>query len=134
MLESLLTTHVGRNTNEAIRNFMESDPLMFPGTFQKRQKTLFKKDEKGLHIKFEVPGYEKENLDLSFEEDILTLSGKGNEEEDGFEMVEDFKNSWKIKNSHKYNFSEMHAKLENGILNVTLPYKEGEEKRKIEIK
>lgn len=95
----------------------------------------------GYLVEMEIPGYNKENISIDFDNDILTVSGvrpKVEENEgDIFKIKEindtSFERKFKIKNVNEKGIT---AEYSNGILKINLLYlKENEKPRnKIEIK
>lgn len=95
----------------------------------------------GYLVEMEIPGYNKENISINFDNDILTVSGvrpKVEENEgDIFKIKEindtSFERKFKIKNVNEKGIT---AEYSNGILKINLLYlKENEKPRnKIEIK
>lgn len=95
----------------------------------------------GYLVEMEIPGYNKENISIDFDNDILTVSGVRSkvEENEGdiFKIKEindkSFERKFKIKNVNEKGIT---AEYSNGILKINLLYlKENEKPRnKIEIK
>ncbi len=90
-------------------------------------------------VKAELPGVEKDNIDISVQENRLTISGKI--ERDKEEKKEDFYYSERSYTSYsrsvdipcKVNAELITAKLKNGILTVTLPKAEEVKAKKIKV-
>lgn len=75
-------------------------------------------------FELEVPGFGSEDIDISVEGKILTVSGK--------KGVRTFKRSYRL--SSKVNTDAITAKVENGLLTLTLPSSEEAPKvRKVSI-
>ena len=98
-------------------------------------------EEKGkLVIKTEMPGIKKEDVDISLEDDILTLKAEKKEEEVTEETgyytreVHYGQYSRSIKLPFHVNSQKIAATLENGVLEVTLPKARELKPKKIEIK
>lgn len=71
-------------------------------------------EDKDYKVEAELPGFSKDEIDIDFEEGKLTITAEKNEE---------------------VNEENMSAKLEGGILEITIPKKTEEKKnKKIEIK
>ena len=93
-----------------------------------------KETEEAFIVEAEMPGVKKEDVTLICENGILTIAAKisseKNEENENYVRKErtdgEIKRSFVLKKINEENIS---AKLENGILSVTLPKKEPEEKR-----
>ena len=116
--------------------------------FTRREQSIMKtdireKDDKYI-IEMDLPGYEKENINLELKEGYLTVSAKVERETD---------NSEKERYVHKERFygecsrsfyvgediteQDIHAEFKNGILKVNIPKKEAKkeipEAKRIEI-
>ncbi len=97
------------------------------------------KNDTGYLVKMEVPGYSAEQLDISLENELLTISGKMTEE------TEDKKDNYYHKEIVSGSFSrsvklpsvaadaEIKAALKDGILSIDIPTKQEEEVKKIAI-
>lgn len=80
--------------------------------------------ECGCVFEFALPGAEKKNIEITFENQILTIKVKTS---DDTTMTRCFKIDYKVNND------QITSSLENGILRITLP-KQIEEKKTINIK
>ncbi|MZG31363.1 MAG: Hsp20/alpha crystallin family protein [Nitrospinae bacterium] len=100
---------------------------------------VIEKDE-AFHLEAETPGMTEKDVSVEFHDGILTL--KGHRENSS----ESDKNDYRIREFSKQSFSrsfrlsdqvdseKVEAKMEQGILKVTLPKKEQVKPKKIEIK
>jgi HSP20 family protein len=99
-----------------------------------------KVDEKGYHLEVDLPGVKKENIDVSINEGILTLSGERKfekkEEKENYTKVESFfgrfERSFKL--PADADAEHIEAKSKDGVLKIDIPRKEKSEGKKIEIK
>jgi HSP20 family protein len=98
-------------------------------------------EEKGkLVIKTEMPGIKKEDVDISLEDDILTLKAEKKEEEVTEETdyyareVHYGQYSRSIKLPFRVNGQKIAATLEDGVLEVTLPKARELKPKKIAVK
>ncbi|MFQ5427553.1 MAG: Hsp20/alpha crystallin family protein [Thermodesulfobacteriota bacterium] len=90
-------------------------------------------------IRAEMPGVDKDDIDISLQDNSLIISGKI--EEDKEEKKEDFYYSERSYRSYsrcvdlpcKVNSEKIKAKLRNGILTVTLPRAEEVKAKKITV-
>ena len=90
-------------------------------------------------IKADIPGMESDDIDVSIENDILTISGeKKNEHEekgDNFHHMERsygaFRRSVQLPASVEPD--KIHAKYHNGVLRLTVPKSEKTEPKKIKV-
>lgn len=120
-----LFSEINEIINSGIKAFeIEADQL-FAGCPNSRHQ-LFSTD-KGWAARVDLPGYTKEDISLHFEEQSLTL--KAENETRGLRSL-------KIPLGDEVENSEISAKLEHGILEITLPKKETAEAetKSIEIK
>ena len=90
-------------------------------------------------LKAEIPGLKKEDINISFEDDKLTLSGERNREEE-----KDGKNYHRIERSYgkfqrsfqfpgNVSVDKIDAKYKNGILAVNIPKSEDAKPKEIAI-
>jgi len=109
-------------------NFVGS-PLLSSLYEKQYMRADIKEDEKEYIVEVELPGVKKEEIDVSIDNDVLTISVNRNEQvEEKTEQyirqerrVGSFSRSFYIDNVDIDNVS---AKFENGILTVLLPKKE----------
>ena len=101
-------------------------------------KTDIKETDKAYVVEAEMPGVKKEDVALICREGVLTISVKSSEEKteekDNYVRKErvsgEMSRSFALKDINEEDIS---AKLDDGVLSVTLPKKAAEEERKIEI-
>ena len=124
-------------------NFFRDDDF-----FTKKQNSLMKTDVKELSDKYEVkidlPGYEKENINLSLNNGYLEISAKmdkeDNEEEEKYVRRERFVGecSRSFYVGDDVTEEDIDAEFKNGILKIDIPKKENnqdqKENKQIEIK
>ncbi len=95
-------------------------------------------EEDKVLVKIAMPGIKKEDINLHFEKDVLTIKTKEkdlySEEEtvlhSEFE-VNALEKSYQLANN--IDIEKIDAKLDNGILTLTLPFKEDSKPKKIEV-
>ena len=80
-------------------------------------------DDDGATIKLKVPGFNKKSIDISVDSEHLTIEGKTNDDS--------FIKRYSIDN--KYDFDSIDAKVIDGLLTLTLPYKAEVKPRKIKV-
>ena len=99
--------------------------------------TSIKSDVKELDNAYvvELPGFQKENISLQFENNVLTIEGKqvieNNEEDEAGRLIHQERSTSNVKRQYPFeNVDEnaIKALYENGMLNVTLPKKTQEER------
>ncbi|MBR3230041.1 MAG: Hsp20/alpha crystallin family protein [Bacilli bacterium] len=124
-------------------NFFRDDDF-----FTKKQNSLMKTDVKEMKDKYEIkidlPGYEKENINLSLNNGYLEISAKMNKEEN--EEEEKYVRRERFVGECSRSFyvgdditeEDINAEFKNGILKIDVPKKENEDDQKeikqIEIK
>jgi len=87
-------------------------------------------DENNYYVKAEMPGINEEDVDVSVEDGMLSISADYKEE--GENMLRQGKYSWACR-VEDADHDNIDAKLKDGILNITLPKSEKLKPRKIEI-
>ena len=80
-------------------------------------------DDDGATIKLKVPGFNKKSIDISVDSDHLTIEGKTDDDS--------FTKRYSIDN--KFDFDSIDAKVIDGLLTLTLPYKAEVKPRKIKV-
>jgi len=102
----------------------------FPAFVSDRQmKVDIREDEKNYILEAELPGVNKEDINLEIEENLLTISVDHNEEVD--EERQNYIRRERYRSSMVRSFAvdniipeQATAKFENGVLTITLPKKE----------
>jgi len=80
-------------------------------------------DEDGATIKLKVPGFNKKSIDISVDSETLTIEGKTDDDS--------FVKRYSIDN--RFDFDSIDAKVVDGLLTLTLPYKAEVKPRKIKV-
>ena len=80
-------------------------------------------DDDGATIKLKVPGFNKKSIDISVDSETLTIEGKTDDDS--------FVKRFSIDN--KFDFDSIDAKVIDGLLTLTLPYKAEVKPRKIKV-
>ena len=80
-------------------------------------------DDDGATIKLKVPGFNKKSIDISVDSETLTIEGKTDDDS--------FVKKYSI--DTKYDFDSIDAKVIDGLLTLTLPYKAEVKPRKIKV-
>ena len=99
-----------------------------------------KVDDKGYHLEIDLPGVKKENIDISVNDGVLTISGERKlekkEEKENYVRIESFfgrfERSFKL--PPDADLDNIEAKYEDGVLKIFIPRKQKPEGKKIEIK
>ncbi len=97
-------------------------------------------DDKGYYLEIDLPGVKKENIDISVNDGILTVSGERKlekkEEKENYTKIESFfgrfERSFKL--PADADLDNIEAKYEDGVLKIFIPRKQKPEGKKIEIK
>ena len=80
-------------------------------------------DDDGATIKLKVPGFNKKSIDISVDSEHLTIEGKTDDDS--------FTKRYSI--DSKFDFDSIDAKVDDGLLTLTLPYKAEVKPRKIKV-
>ena len=80
-------------------------------------------DDDGATIKLKVPGFNKKSIDISVDSEHLTIEGKTDDDS--------FTKRYSVDN--KFDFDSIDAKVIDGLLTLTLPYKAEVKPRKIKV-
>ena len=80
-------------------------------------------DDDGATIKLKVPGFNKKSIDISVDSEHLTIEGKTDDDS--------FTKRYSI--DSKFDFDSIDAKVIDGLLTLTLPYKAEVKPRKIKV-
>ena len=80
-------------------------------------------DDDGATIKLKVPGFNKKSIDISVDSETLTIEGKT--EDDSFTK--------RYSVDNKFDFDSIDAKVADGLLTLSLPYKDEIKPRKIKV-
>ena len=80
-------------------------------------------NDDGATIKLKVPGFNKKSIDISVDSEHLTIEGKTDDDS--------FTKRYSIDN--KFDFDSIDAKVADGLLTLTLPYKAEVKPRKIKV-
>lgn len=77
-----------------------------------------------------VPGFNKTNLDVDFEDDVITVKGK-REIKEGDKILDtiNFEKSFRL-STEGMELSKMNAEITDGILTINIPFEKIKEKKK----
>jgi len=99
-----------------------------------------KVNEKGYYLEIDLPGVKKEDIDISVNEGILTVTGERKlekkEEKENYTRIESFFGRFEraFKLPADADLDNVEAKYENGVLKIFIPRKHKPEGKKIEVK
>ena len=82
-----------------------------------------KYNDEGATIKMKVPGFNKKSIDISVDSETLTIEGKTDDDS--------FVKRFSIDN--KFDFDSIDAKVVDGLLTLSIPYKAEVKPRKIKV-
>jgi len=133
------------NPEQALDRFFDTDQFFgFPRTHGEQPTVLPKvnviEKEEAFHLEAETPGMTQKDVSIEFHNGVLTL--KGHREKDS----QSDKNDYRIREFSKQSFArsfrlsdqidseKVAARMDQGVLKVTLPKKEQAKPKKIEIK
>ena len=127
-IENGLTPRITSPLDIFVRNFFDTE-----APFQPLQSIKLKhpvdvyEDTDGLHLEVACTGLTKEDVSINIEGDILRVSyAKGEENYENREYhysgiaKRSFNFGYKVNN--RFNLSKVDAKMENGLLTITIPY------------
>jgi HSP20 family protein len=135
------------NMNQLFDTFFRDEPLHWSqqlNQFRKNPAVNISENENTFSLELLVPGFEKDQINIEFDKDLITLSAKL-ENKDNETSTTKFHRKEFIKQSFKRSFQfkegqideeNIQARFHNGILHLELPKKSQEEintKRRIEI-
>ena len=80
-------------------------------------------NDDGATIKMKVPGFNKKSIDISVDSETLTIEGKTDDDS--------FVKRFSIDN--KFDFDSIDAKVIDGLLTLSIPYKAEVKPRKIKV-
>ncbi|MCD8044277.1 MAG: Hsp20 family protein [Tannerellaceae bacterium] len=138
------------------RHDRDRDRGLFPGLFGRFPGVDFfnmendlpavnvKENDKEFNLEVSVPGYDKGDINVDIDKNVLTISAKketNNEEKDGEKVLrQEFSSSTFFRSftiPENIDTEKIEAKQENGVLNISLPKLDKaleDKKKKIEIK
>lgn len=101
-----------------------------PRTYDWLPAVDFRESEETYTLDAEVPGLDKENIQIEVEDNVITLKGERKneheEQKEGYYRVERsygrFERSFEVPGG--FDGGKVEAKLENGVLHITLPKRE----------
>ena len=91
------------------------------------RKYLTENDDSGITLTMEVPGYNKELIDVTVENNKLVIEGKSNSDN-----TEGFTEQFNMGND--FNTEGIDATIVDGVLTVLVPYKESVLPKQIKVK
>lgn len=115
-------------------------PIQFEGQPQLQIKTDVKEDDKAYTVHAEIPGVKKEDIHVSIDGNLLSISAevkKEKEEKQGEKVLHSERYFGKVSRSftlaHDVDDSAAQAKYTDGVLELTLPKKAASTTKKLKI-
>tara|TARA_R110002020_G_scaffold246851_2_gene460731 strand:+ start:5083 stop:5526 length:444 start_codon:yes stop_codon:yes gene_type:complete len=127
-IENGLAPRISSPFDILVRNFFDTETPFHPlHSVKLKHPVDVYEDSDGLHLEVACTGLTKEDVSINIEGDILRVSyEKGNDEPTNRDYhysgiaKRSFNFGYKVNN--RFNLSEVDAKMENGLLNITVPY------------
>ena len=110
-------------TSSILNDFFYDDFATSIKSFNNLKTNTVSHDDDGATIKLKVPGFNKKSIDISVDSEHLTIEGKTDDDS--------FTKRYSI--DSKFDFDSIDAKVIDGLLTLTLPYKADVKPRKIKI-
>ena len=108
-------------------------PLSQDPFISAQEKVRIKEDEKEIKIEFLVPGIKKSDLSLNIEDQKLTLCSNEEEKKQGNGWFKNNELNYQVRLGQNLDTSKILAKLEEGVLSVTIPISKRAKGRNIKI-
>tara|TARA_R110000824_G_scaffold152641_1_gene323930 strand:+ start:311 stop:652 length:342 start_codon:yes stop_codon:yes gene_type:complete len=109
-------------TQDVLNNFFD-DSFAIRKINEMKNQNEVTHDDDGAIIKLKVPGFNKKSIDVSVDSETLTIEGKTDDDS--------FTKRFSIDN--KFDFDSIDAKVADGLLTLSLPYKDEIKPRKIKV-
>ena len=127
-LENGLAPRITSPFDILVRNFFDTETPFHPlQSIKLKHPVDVYEDNSGLHLEVACTGINKEDVSIDIEGDILRVSyEKENDEPTNRDYhysgiaKRSFNFGYKVNN--KFNLTSVKAKMENGLLNITIPY------------
>ena len=110
-------------TSNLINDFFNDDFTTSIKSFSNYSKSNVTHNDDGATIKLKVPVFNKKSIDVSVDSETLTIEGKTDDDS--------FTKRYAI--DSKFDFDSIDAKVIDGLLTLTLPYKAEVKPRKIKV-
>ena len=115
-------------TTNQLNQILDSLTIFNPNKYNRRsRKYETETTDDGVTLTIETPGYNKNLINVSVEDELLIVEGKSNSGNlDGFKE--------KFTLSDKFDGDGVEAKIVDGVLSVNVPFKEETKPRKVKVK
>ena len=128
-LENGLAPRITSPFDILVRNFFDTETPFHPlNSIKLKHPVDVYEDTKGLHLEVACTGLAKEDVDINIEGDILRVSytkddtGEYQNREYHYSGIAKRSFNFGYKVNNKFNLSKVDAKMENGLLNITIPF------------
>lgn len=128
-LENGLAPRITSPFDILVRNFFDTETPFHPlNSIKLKHPVDVYEDTKGLHLEVACTGLTKEDVSINIEGDILRVSytkddtGKYQNREYHYSGIAKRSFNFGYKVNNKFNLSKVDAKMENGLLNITIPF------------
>jgi HSP20 family molecular chaperone IbpA len=131
----------GNDLNKLFDKFFNSDSQYYSSTYrlvpidkdyEKKEDYEINYVKDGAYLHFDVPGFNKDNLEITIEGNQLVLEGVRRYKLNGVEKEKSI--NQKVQLNNNYNASTLEATISDGILTVYIPsYNKETEKKKNKI-
>jgi len=89
-------------------------------------------DDENVYLRLEVPGMKKDQIHIEVENQVLTVSAESRREGEKEQTVQNFSRSFSVPDG--VDLEKIKARLEDGLLTLTMPKAEKRKPRAIEIR
>ena len=115
-------------TTNQLNDILDSLTIINPNKYNRRSRQYeTETTDDGVTLTIETPGYNKNLINVSVEDELLIVEGKSNSGNlDGFKE--------KFTLSDKFDGDGVEAKIVDGILTVNVPFKEETKPHKVKVK
>ena len=121
-------------------SFFEGQPTRRVGEGEWAPSLDISETKSDLVVKAEIPGIDPKDIDISLNENVLTIKGEKRQEkeekEEGYHLVERSYGSFtrSIRLPREIQNEKINASYKNGVLKITLPKTEEAKKKEVKIK
>ena len=115
-------------TNTTMQELFDSLAVLNPNKYNRRNREYeTETTDDGVILTIETPGYNKNLINVSVEDNMLIVEGKSNSGN-----LDGFKERFTL--NDKFDGDGVEAKVIDGILTVSVPFKEETKPRKVKVK
>jgi HSP20 family molecular chaperone IbpA len=115
-------------TTNQLNDILDSLTIINPNKYNRRSRQYeTETTDDGVTLTIETPGYNKNLINVSVEDELLIVEGKSNSGN-----LNGFKEKFTL--SDKFDGDDIEAKIVDGILTVNVPFKEETKPRKVKVK